>query len=128
VITIQPAHAVALNNLAYGMAVREKKPAEALPMARKALAAAPDNATILDTVGWIEFLLGNNAEAARLLVMAAKGAPRNAEVRLHSAMALAAQGARAAAATELAEALKLEPSFEKREDVQQLKARLPAQN
>jgi hypothetical protein len=43
-------------------------------------------------------------------------------------MALAAQGARAAAATELGEALKLEPSFEKREDVQQLKARLPAQN
>jgi Tfp pilus assembly protein PilF len=128
VIALQPSHAVALNNLAYDMAVREKKPAEALPMARKALATAPDNATILDTVGWIEFLLGNNAEAARLLVMAAKGAPRNAEIRLHSAMALAAQGARAAAATELAEALKLEPAFEKREDVQQLKGRLPAQN
>ena len=34
-----------------------------------------DNATIMDTVGWIEFLLGNNAEAARLLVLAAKGRP-----------------------------------------------------
>jgi uncharacterized protein (TIGR03790 family) len=128
VIALQPAHVTALNNLAYDMAVREKKPAEALPMARKALAAAPDSAIILDTVGWIEFLLGNNAEAARLLVMAAKGAPRNAEVRLHSAMALAAQGARASAAAELAEAIKLDPALEKRQDVQELRARLPAQN
>ncbi len=68
-------------------------------MARKALAVAPANATILDTVGWIEYLIGNNAEAARLLVLAARGAPRNPEVRLHAAMALAAQGARAAAAS-----------------------------
>ena len=128
VIALQPGHTTALNNLAYDMAVREKKPAEALPMARKALAGAPDNATILDTVGWIEFLLGNNAEAARLLVMAARGAPQNSEVRLHSAMALAAQGARASAATELAEAIKLDPSLEKRQDVQELRARLPAQN
>ena len=128
VIALQPTHAVALNNLAYDMAVREKKPAEALPMARKALTSSPDNPTILDTVGWIEFLLGNNAEAARLLVIAAKGAPRNPEIRLHSAMALSAQGARAAAATELAEAIKLDPSLEKRQDVQELRARLPAQN
>ncbi len=75
VIALQPTHATALNNLAYDMAVREKKPAEALPMARKALALAPDNATILDTVGWIEFLLGNNAEAARLLVHGRQGCP-----------------------------------------------------
>ena len=128
VVALQPNNSTALNNLAYDLAVREKKYDEARPMARKALALAPASATILDTVGWIEYLMGNNAEAARLLVQAAKGAPRNPEVRLHAAMALAAQGARAAAGAELAEAIKLDPTLEKREDVQQLRSRLPAGN
>jgi uncharacterized protein (TIGR03790 family) len=126
IIAIQPTNTIALNNLAYDLAVREKKPAEAVTMARKALALAPREATIMDTVGWIEFLLGNTAEAAKLLVQAAKGAPGNPDIRLHSAMALAAQGARAAAESELAEALKLSPALEKRPDVQDLKARLKA--
>jgi uncharacterized protein (TIGR03790 family) len=129
IIAIQPANPIALNNLAYDVAVREKKPAEAIGMARKAMSLVPRDATIMDTVGWIEFLLGNTAEAAKLLVQAAKGAPGNAEIRLHSAFALASQGARAAAETELAEALKLAPALEKRADVQELKARLKsAQN
>jgi uncharacterized protein (TIGR03790 family) len=129
IIAIQPNHTVALNNLAYDLAVREKKLAEAMPLARKALSLAPRDATILDTVGWIEFLSGNTAEAAKLLVAASRGTPANPEVRLHAAFALAAQGARAAAEAELAAALKLAPALEKRQDVQQLKARLdPAQN
>jgi Tfp pilus assembly protein PilF len=127
VLAIQPANVTALNNLAYDLAVRENKPAEGLPMARKALALAPREPLILDTVGWIEYLVGNTAEAARLLVQAAKALPDNPEVRLHNALALAAQGARAAAAVELAEAVRLDPALEKREDVQQLRTRLPAQ-
>ena len=126
IIVLQPNNTIALNNLAYDMAVREKKPAEALTMARKALALAPREPTILDTVGWIEFLLGNTAEATKLLVQAAKGAPANPEIRLHSAIALASQGAWAAAETELAQALKLAPALEKRADVQDLKTRLKA--
>ena len=126
IVALQPNNPVALNNLAYDIAVREKKPAEALAMARRALALAPRDPTILDTVGWIEFLLGNTAEAAKLLVQAAKGAPANPEIRLHSAIALASQGARAAAEAELAEALKLSPALEKQADVQELKARLKA--
>jgi uncharacterized protein (TIGR03790 family) len=124
VIGLQPNNAVALNNVAFDMAVREKKPADALGMARKALALAPGSATVLDTVGWIEYLLGNTAEAARLLVVAAKAAPANGEIRLHSALALGAQGARAAAGSELEEALKLDPSLEKRPEVQELRGKL----
>ena len=124
ILTIQPNNTIALNNLAYDMAVREKKPAEALPMARKARALAPQDPTILDTVGWLEYLVGNTAEAAKLLVLAAKAAPGNPEIRLHSAFALASQGARGAAETELAEALKLSPALEERADVKELKTRL----
>jgi uncharacterized protein (TIGR03790 family) len=126
IIAVEPGNMLALNNLAYDMAVREKKPAEALPLARKAQALAPREPTVLDTVGWIEYLLGNTAEAARLLVQAARAVPGNAEIRLHNAFALAAQGARASAETELAEALKLNAAFEKRPDVQELKAKLQA--
>lgn len=126
IIAIQPSNTVALNNLAYDIAVREKKPAEAVAMARKALQLAPREPTILDTVGWIEYLSGNTADAAKLLVQAARGAPGNPEVRLHAAFALAAQGARAAAQAELGAALKMYPDFEKRPDVQELKARLDA--
>jgi len=127
VIALQPSNVTALNNLAYDIAVREKKPADALPMARKALSLAPKEPLIADTVGWIEYLVGNTAEAARLLAQVARALPRNAEVRLHNAMALAAQGARAAASTELAEAIKLDQTLEKRPDVQELRARLPTQ-
>jgi Flp pilus assembly protein TadD len=126
IIAIQPNNTVALNNLAYDIAVREKKPAEAITMARKALSLSPREPTIIDTVGWIEYLIGNTAEAAKLLVQASRGAPGNPEIRLHTAFALASQGARAAAETELAAALKIAPSFEKRADVQQLKSRLDA--
>lgn len=129
IIAIQPNNAIALNNLAYDVAVREKKPAEAIGMARKALALSPREPTILDTVGWIEYLMGNTAEAAKLLVQAARSAPGNPELRLHAAFALASQGARAAAQSELEAALKLAPAFEKRTDVQELKTRLDgAQN
>jgi uncharacterized protein (TIGR03790 family) len=129
VIALQPNHVAALNNLAYDIGVRQKQPAAALAMARKAMSIAPADATVMDTVGWIEYLLGNNAEAARLLVFAAKGAPGNPEIRLHNAFALAAQGAKGAAASELSEAIKLDPALEKRADIQELRARVqPVQN
>ena len=124
ILALQPNHTVALNNLAYDLAVRQGKPAQAAPLARRALAQAPRNATILDTVGWVEYLQGNTAEAAKLLVQAARGAPRNPDIRLHAAFALAAQGARSAADVELQEAIKLRPALEKQADVQELRAKL----
>jgi len=124
IIAIDANNAVALNNLAYDLAVRERKPADALPLARRAQALSPRDPTVLDTLAWVEYLLGNTAEAARLLVLAARAAPGNPEIRLHNAFALASQGARAAAEGELAEALKLDPSLDKRTDVQELKSKL----
>ena len=127
IIALQPNNPIALNNLAYDMAVREKKPAEALPMARKALALAPREPTILDTVGWIEFLLGNTAEAAEAAGAGRQGrAGQPGDPAAHRVRAWPRRGPAAAAETELAEALKLAPALEKRADVQELKARLKA--
>jgi uncharacterized protein (TIGR03790 family) len=67
VVLVQPNNFVALNNHAYALAVRQKMPAEALPLARRAAAQAPDDFLVLDTLGWIQHLLGDDAGAAQVL-------------------------------------------------------------
>ena len=124
VIELEPRNAMALNNLAYSLAVVKNQPAEARPFAERAVAAAPRDPRVLDTLGWIEHLLGNHQTAVKLLAGAARMAPRNAEIRLHTAFAVAAAGAPGAASSELQAALDLDPTLAKREDVQELRARL----
>ena len=124
ILKSQPNNVIALNNLAYGLAVRDKQPAEGQVLAKRAAALAPDNASILDTLGWIEHLLGNNEIAAQLLSRAAKLGPTLAEVRLHAAIVFGATGALSNAEAELKEAVRLNPEFEKREDVVQLRKKL----
>jgi uncharacterized protein (TIGR03790 family) len=121
ILELQPANVFALNNLAYALAVRSNQPAEALPFARKAASLAPRNGSILDTLGWIEHLLGNHEAAAGFLRDAVRLAPANAEVRLHAAVVYAAAGRDEESKKELAEALKLDPGLEQREEVQRLR-------
>jgi uncharacterized protein (TIGR03790 family) len=122
VLELQPANAIALNNLAYRLAVDQKNPTEALPLARRAVALSPRNPDLLDTLGWIHHLLGNHGEAAKVLAEAARRAPGRAEIRLHAAIALAAIGSYTAAATHLDEAVRLAPEFDSRDDVKELRA------
>src|SRR4029453_3360414 len=75
VLKTQVNQAIALNNLAYHLAVRENTPGEALPLARRAVSLQPENPSMLDTLGWIEHLLGNDESAVRSLVQASKLAP-----------------------------------------------------
>lgn len=124
VIAVQPRNAVALNNLAYGLAVYQKMPAEALPFAQQAVALAPGEPNVTDTLAWIHHLMGNDAEAARLLAAALKLAPASSEIRLHAAVVFAARGAQAVAETELKEALRLNPSLEQSDEVRRLRSRL----
>jgi Flp pilus assembly protein TadD len=124
VLDVQPQNVVALNNLAYGLAVHRKTPEKARPLAAKALGLAPREPTIADTMAWIEHLLGNNAAAAKLIGAAAKGAPNNKDIRLHAAFIYAAGDSLEAARVELKAALSLDPSLSQRDDVQQLERRL----
>lgn len=126
VLELQPRNAVALNNLAYNLAVHGKAPQEAKPLAEKAVALTKNNPTIIDTLGWIEYLLGNHATASRLLADAVRRAPINADIRLHAAFALAATRDTAAAAIHLTEALRLDPDLAMRSDVAELRAQLSA--
>jgi uncharacterized protein (TIGR03790 family) len=124
VLELEPRHVVALNNLAYRVAVYSKAPSEALVLARRAAALAPQDPRVLDTLGWINHLLGNSAEAVRLLTEATARAPRASEIRLHAAFALAAAASYAAAENHLNEAIRLSPKLASRPDVEELRATL----
>lgn len=126
IVALQPNNVVALNNLAYGLAVHRSAPAEALPLARRAATLSPANGNILDTLAWIEHLLGNDATAAKLLADAIKRDATNADIRLHAAIVYAAMGDRGRAESELKEALRLNPALGETAQVQELKAKLAA--
>jgi len=56
-----------LNNCAYIMAERLKQYSDALPLAERAMGLAPDNPTVLDTLGTVQLGLRNCAEAESTL-------------------------------------------------------------
>jgi len=124
VLASEPSNVVALNNLAYGLAVRKGKPGDALPLAERAYALSKQSPALADTLGWIHHLLEDDERAGPLLAQAVKLSPANAEMRLHLAIVLASRGMLDGAATELAKAVELDPELEKRDEVRALRARL----
>jgi uncharacterized protein (TIGR03790 family) len=126
ILEVQPANVVALNNLAFALAVRHNAPAEALSLARRAAGLAPRSGTVLDTLGWVEHLLGNNDMAANLFGQAVQLEPGQAEIRLHAAIVYMAIGKSDRAEVELKEALRLDPALEGRDEVRELRERITA--
>jgi Tfp pilus assembly protein PilF len=124
VLAVDANDTVALNNLAYGLAVRKGQPAEAIGYAERALTLTRGSATVADTLAWVQHLLGRDREAAQLLTAAVRAMPANAEVRLHAAVVYAALGLLEPATKELAEALRLDPALEKTDEVKALRGKL----
>lgn len=76
-----------LNNMAYSQAMVGNFD-KALDFAGRALKAAPDNPSVLDTAGYVRLKSGRErSEALRLLRLAAEKAPDNAAIRAHLAEA-----------------------------------------
>lgn len=63
----KPDHADALNALGYTLADQTDRYQEALEYIKKALALKPDSPAILDSMGWVQYRLGNHKEALRYL-------------------------------------------------------------
>lgn len=124
ILEVQPNQVVALNNLAYALAVGQNAPAEGLPFAKRAATLTPANANVLDTLAWIEHLLGDHDTAAKRLEEAIRRDPNHADIRLHAAIVFQAAGARVRAEAELKTALRLNPSLEDSESVRHLRAKL----
>ncbi|MCC5859832.1 MAG: tetratricopeptide repeat protein [Ectothiorhodospiraceae bacterium] len=114
--------AALLNNLAWGYGqIGDER---AMPTARRALEMAPDNAAIMDTVGWIALRQGDVDEAVELLSQASAAAPDDARIRYHYAEALAQSGDHAAARREVELALNQEPESDWTAQARELLERL----
>src|SRR5262249_20336230 len=126
IVEMDPTSAIALNNLAFALAVRRNAPAEGRTFARRAAAVAPNSGTVLDTLGWIEHLVGNDAVAANLFGQAVKLEPERGELRLHAAVVFMAIGQGDRSEVELMQAVRLDPSLEQRGETRALRARIAA--
>lgn len=72
-----------LNNMAYAQSMLGNH-GRARELADKALKLAPDNASVLDTAGWVRVQSGKDVEQGKqLLRKAAQKAPGNAAIRAH---------------------------------------------
>ncbi len=60
---VDPDYAPLLNNYAYYLSEDRRSLKKALKMSQRAVELEPDNATYLDTIGWILYLLGKPEEA-----------------------------------------------------------------
>ena len=117
---------LALNNLAYDLAVYRRKPDEALPLARKLLAYGADHPEILDTIGWIEHLTGDDESAIQHLRLAVMRMPSNAAVWLHAAVVAATMNEGAEAEKYLATALQMDPALQTSQDAAAVRGILQA--
>lgn len=67
IIEREPSNAQALNALGYTLADRTERLEEALGYIERALKVEPADAAIIDSMGWVQFRMGNHSEAVELL-------------------------------------------------------------
>ena len=108
VIEQEPENAAALNALGYTLADRTPRLTEALALIEKAYALSPDEPSIIDSMGWVQFRLGRKEEAVATLKRAYDKFP-DPEVAAHYAEALWATGRRDMANQVLADAMREAP-------------------
>jgi tetratricopeptide (TPR) repeat protein len=82
VIELKPDHQHAYNALGYSLADRNKRLPEAKALIEKALQLSPDEPFITDSLGWVEYRMGNRKEALSLL-RKAYGARPDTEIAAH---------------------------------------------
>ena len=108
----------ALNNLA--ISLQHEKDPRALDYAEKANALAPNNASIMDTLGWILVEQRDTKRGIPILQKAITLAPDLSELRYHLAVALSRTGDHAEARKELKQLLASGENFSNREEANTL--------
>jgi tetratricopeptide (TPR) repeat protein len=82
VMVLKPDHQHAHNALGYSLAERNLRLPEAKALILKALEIAPGEPFITDSLGWVEYRMGNRAESLRLLRGAYQSRP-DVEIAAH---------------------------------------------
>ncbi len=110
-LQLDPDNDVTLNNYAYSLSNRGEAAllSKARDMAERALKKAPDNASYLDTAGWIYYRLGDYKKAHDLVGKSLKANPESAEVLEHMGDIQQALGDEKAAVEYWKKAYTLEP-------------------
>jgi tetratricopeptide (TPR) repeat protein len=91
VIALKPDNAHAHNALGYSLADRSQRLPEARQLIQRALEISPGDPFITDSLGWVEFRLGNTAQALTLLRQAYASRP-DVEIGAHLGEVLWASG------------------------------------
>lgn len=108
IIDREPNNAMALNALGYTLADRTTRYQEALELIQAAYELNGNDPAIIDSLGWVNYRLGNLDEAARLLRQAYEQFPDH-EVAAHLGEVLWQQGKRDEAQQVWQDALKSKP-------------------
>ena len=108
VIRVRPDNAQAYNALGYTLADRNERLDEAKALIEKANALSPDDASILDSLGWVQYRLGNHGDALTSLERAYK-LRNDAEIAVHLGEVLWVSGRAADAERTWREASAKEP-------------------
>ena len=111
VIQAKPDYHSAYNALGYSFADRNIRLPEARDLIRKALEFVPADPFIQDSLGWVEFRMGNKAEALKIFETAYKAKP-DAEIAAHFGEVLWSMGQRERAMTIWREGRMLSPDNE----------------
>jgi predicted Zn-dependent protease len=107
-IQTQPDNPQAYNALGYSLADRNQRLPEADKLVEKASSLAPNDAFIMDSVGWVKFRMGDTSDAIKLLRKAYELQP-NAEIGAHLGEVLWKSGQQDQARAAFRDARKLEP-------------------
>ena len=83
ILAESPNNPIAQNNLGYFLAERNEKLDEALKLIQEALKSDPENASYLDSLGWVYFKLGKLDLAAENLLKALKFDTSSATIHEH---------------------------------------------
>jgi tetratricopeptide (TPR) repeat protein len=92
-IELKPDNAQALNALGYTLVDRTQRTAEGLKLIEKALALAPADPFILDSMGWAQYRMGNFDDSEKFLRRALADRP-DPEIAAHLGEVLWAKGER----------------------------------
>jgi len=108
IIKREPDNAMALNALGYTLSDRTTRYAEAKVLIERAHTLNPEDPAVLDSLGWVNYRLGNLDEAERLLRQALERFPDH-EVAAHLGEVLWANGKQREARKVWSKALEQQP-------------------
>lgn len=108
IIEREPSNAQALNALGYTLADRTERLDEALVFIQRALEVEPADAAIIDSMGWLQYRMGNHAKAVELLRQALE-LIHDPEIAAHLGEVLWEMGNKSDALDVLESALKKHP-------------------